>query len=849
MRPPGLALLTFPARRPVVTLAAVGVLTAALALVGVARLRPDTSIEAMFARSDPAADAMVRVLHHFAAAEELLVLVETPKPQPDPTRLLEFAKRFEQALTTSPEAASLVDAVYYRADEDSRRFVEQAIGPAGIFYLDDAAFARARQRLTAQGMRDQLRRNEALLAQPGAAAAAAAKMIRKDPLRLHEFLQSRLSTFAGDDALLSPDGQALLIRVIGKHSPSDLEFCKALVAAAERALNSANTDGLDVSVGGSYAIATTSERALRADSASSVTGAFAGLVALFAVVYRRPLRLLLLAVGPLALGSVLGFGAYAIAERSMTILSAAVGAMMVGMGIDYSVHYLTHYERRRGAGDGPVAAASETSTSLLAALFAAWITSVMGFVVVGISDIPALGTFALLGSLGLAGVFFTSLTVVPALLVLTDRSGRIDPQHGNRARLRFSVDPLLGWIARHARPCIAISLVVFAVALGVGLLLPGPIMPLEPDLTVMHPRPNPALETQEKIARRFGSAPGSMLVHLRADSPEQLVTLAHDVDRRLSGTGPRSAGIAGTLGLATLLPDPAAVQRRLAEVRPAEAERVVADFRAALAQSSFDPAQYEGYARFLRTLLSQGDPPTLLDLLNYQRLAQSFLPSAALQQAAAPTEAITLVSLNAPIDQRARRTRAVEAARTALADLPGATVAGMSVLGHDAERRVERAVPRLFGMSLALVLVYVLVHFRSLRDGLLSLTTAAFGLVVLLAVMRLAGIRLNMINLIGLPLLIGMTVDYGIFLVSLARLGRDAGTVREHVASSAQAVLVCAGATLLGFGSLAFTSVPAVRSLGVVVVIGMAAALVGALFLLTPILLANQKGQADRPAL
>jgi uncharacterized protein len=84
-------------------------------------------------------------------------------------------------------------------------------------------------------------------------------------------------------------------------------------------------------------------------------------------------------------------------------------------------------------------------------------------------------------------------------------------------------------------------------------------------------------------------------------------------------------------------------------------------------------------------------------------------------------------------------------------------------------------------------------------------------------------------------------VDYGIFLVSLARLGRQHGgtpdALREHVASSAQAVLVCAGTTLLGFGSLAFTSVPAVRSLGIVIVVGMAAALAGALFLLTPILL------------
>jgi predicted RND superfamily exporter protein len=63
----------------------------------------------------------------------------------------------------------------------------------------------------------------------------------------------------------------------------------------------------------------------------------------------------------------------------------------------------------------------------------------------------------------------------------------------------------------------------------------------------------------------------------------------------------------------------------------------------------------------------------------------------------------------------------------------------------------------------------------------------------------------------------------------------------EHVGSSAQAVIVCAGTTLLGFGSLAVTSVPAVRSLGIVIVVGMAAALAGALFLLVPILLIGSR--------
>jgi predicted RND superfamily exporter protein len=310
-----------------------------------------------------------------------------------------------------------------------------------------------------------------------------------------------------------------------------------------------------------------------------------------------------------------------------------------------------------------------------------------------------------------------------------------------------------------------------------------------------------------------------------------------------------------------VLPDPAIVQKRLTEIRPGEADRVVADFKAALADSDFDPARYDAYAGFLHMLLSKREAPTIRDLLKYRHLAEVMLPAHSLESGAPPpTESITLISLSHPIEERESRAAAVNATRQALAGLPGVTLTGLPVMGHDAEAGVQRQVGPLFFISLAMVLGYVIVHFRSHRDAALSLTTAVFGMVVLLAVMRLAGTRLNMINLIALPLLIGMTVDYGIFFVSLARLGRehDPSASPEgllvHIASAGQAVLVCAGSTLLGFGSLAWISVPAVRSLGIVIVIGMIAALAGAFFLLAPVLLLPtriqrvKEGQAPTPA-
>ena len=94
-------------------------------------------------------------------------------------------------------------------------------------------------------------------------------------------------------------------------------------------------------------------------------------------------------------------------------------------------------------------------------------------------------------------------------------------------------------------------------------------------------------------------------------------------------------------------------------------------------------------------------------------------------------------------------------------------------MSRGAEQAVGVELPRLLWIAMALVAGYLLVHFRNIRWMALSLLPAAFGFLTLAALVRIAGIRLNLMNLISLPLLIGIDVDYGIYLVSLARGGKN----------------------------------------------------------------------------
>src|SRR5437764_14624848 len=111
------ALVTWPVRHPWATVA-ITALVAIVSAVGASRIRSNPSLEAMFAKDDPAAKALARVLNDFGAADDLLVLVSLPDQRdaaapPDVDKLLSFADRLDQELARAPQTSNLVAGVTF----------------------------------------------------------------------------------------------------------------------------------------------------------------------------------------------------------------------------------------------------------------------------------------------------------------------------------------------------------------------------------------------------------------------------------------------------------------------------------------------------------------------------------------------------------------------------------------------------------------------------------------------------------------------------------------------------------------------------------------------------------------
>ncbi len=138
-------------------------------------------------------------------------------------------------------------------------------------------------------------------------------------------------------------------------------------------------------------------------------------------------------------------------------------------------------------------------------------------------------------------------------------------------------------------------------------------------------------------------------------------------------------------------------------------------------------------------------------------------------------------------------------------------------------RSLERDFRRFLLSASAVVLLVLIVALRRVRHVILCLLPAATGLIAMLAVMGLLGMKVNMFNMAASVLVVGLSIDYGIFMVR--RSARHGGAAEWAVATSALT-------TVSGFGALSLARHPAMFSLGITVVLGIIPAMVCALVVL-----------------
>ncbi len=130
--------------------------------------------------------------------------------------------------------------------------------------------------------------------------------------------------------------------------------------------------------------------------------------------------------------------------------------------------------------------------------------------------------------------------------------------------------------------------------------------------------------------------------------------------------------------------------------------------------------------------------------------------------------------------------------------------------------------------ALVIVLFWILVNARRLRGFVEALVPLLVGESWLLGVMSLAGMKFNYGNIITIPLVMAIAVDYGVWFANRRYEMPDSSPWVVTV-TAARAILLAAGTTIAGLGAIMLASYRGIASMGTCLTIGVIACIIAAL--------------------
>ncbi|MBK8255410.1 MAG: MMPL family transporter [Polyangiaceae bacterium] len=772
--------------RPLAIALLVGLSIAAFVAITL-RLRLDPNVAALLPDSGNAA-AMKRYVRGFGGGDLGVVMVKGPDATDNAAVAAEVAEQLRKRASVE-QAADRVDTshtldpmlAWRHADARSREKLAKALSP--------------------EGMRTRLQETRAMLLAPGSSAMA--DVIAQDPLRLAQLVFESADVGAGvrtqpDGAFATDDGKMCLVLVKPKGQALRGEDARAFVADVNSVLDGLRPAHPQVEFGltGGHAIAAATEKMLERDL--TISGSLSMILAsvVFALLFRR-VRALLAVMPPLLLGTIWTAGCAAALPGGLSAIAVAFMSVVVGVGVDTGVHVYAALLEARRAGHAPAEAASIARKKTARAVLFAATTAAAAFAALAMSDIRAVRQ---LGILCAAGEVLTAVAIV----LVTPEIGKYLEKGPPPPPQKAAWTGVFVWLTG-TRARAAVLALVAVTPLLVLAITGAP--PLAEAIVAIRPKKLEPLRVQQQVFDAFGGKRGQWVV-LVAD--RDLDTARARGDKLGEALAALKDDVESVDSLSAMAPALSTQSSRLAErdtlYLPARGE----ELSRALTEVGFSVDRFED------ALASMKKP-------SHQTIALDDLrgrPSAILMSRYLGfDEGEHLVGIY--VRPRDVPNAIVHIEETLSKTDSGAVLTGYTRLESSLRESLSSDIPKIALVAALLVIMALAASLRSVRDVVLAAMVVLCEVAAVLLLLRVFSIPLHAYSALVIPVLLGITVDEGMFLLHRARTeGAGPHLIAATLKDEGPPIAATALTTAVGFGSLAFCDFDGLRDLGLVGAIG-----------------------------
>lgn len=561
---------------------------------------------------------------------------------------------------------------------------------------------------------------------------------------------------------------------------------------------------------------------------------------------------------PLLVGIYWTVGLTGLTIQRMNIMTAMYMVALVGLGIDYGIHLLTSFVQERDDGAEFVEAVGASFRKSGSGIITGAVTTAIAFFALQVSETALMRELGMVAGLGILSELAAMFLLVPALLGFREhrkvKKGKTEARIFKKIYVRNDLAGGFGnWVMK-----MPMGVAIAAILLGILLTSGAGRVEVQQNLMEMEAKGLTSIELQDTLVEEFDLAPDGLYVF--SDSLEDVKKLEDQLDEldsvkrvesiapfmvSASEEGPRRrelesfrASLSGTtaapevdgellleelyrlemnlveLGDLAFLGGMEKISHTLNKVtgRDDQGQKVSATALDGLIELlEEDPARAAGLVNFQADLVSVLEG-RLQRMSSTDRIDLEDLPGM-FRDAYVSSDGSEFLMMIVPTqnpwepDFRDIFTTQVES----VTDRATGMVLASSVLNDMAETDSTRA-----GITaLIAIFILLLIDFRNLKLVVLTMLPLLFAFGALFGVMGYAGIKVDFINIIAFPLLIGIGVDDAVHISHRYRLEGQGGIARA-VAKTGTAVLLTSITTIIAFGSFIPSPMRAMRSTGIV---------------------------------
>jgi predicted RND superfamily exporter protein len=806
-----------------------------ISILGLFHLSVETNVIDLLPPDSPVVRQLKKALNEFGTFDYMLIVIESKEPR-DEDRLAAAAEKFAVAAYNR----EFINSIDYKLDPESRAYYLKNPDERFVSLLTASDWEAIQRKFSpTEILRELTRLKQYLLT---VHSPEIRQRILSDPLNIESIIRNRLIHHRGPTKLnlrrgyfLSSDGRMLLMVVKPLKPSSDVFFTSRFMSFLNKTAgtvlssNEQFRDHLSINFFGSHAEAWHDAAVIRKDFTNTTITSFICVITLFILAFRRLDALYFVGV-PLLVGVLWTLGLTSFVIGRLTIVTFAFGAVLIGLGIDFAIHIFNRFaeEMRRGK---EVSAALEIAiVETGEGIFTAAITTACAFYSMFVTSFKGFQEVGFVAGSGILCCLLSMYFILPALMTLRAKLGR-EPFLFSRFA-GFGLRTASFVIRSNPRILIALALLITAY-MGMQAVSVG----FNDDLRSLREHASTYEALRTRIQSRF-KLPSNQIIAIVSGKTMQEALQRNDKLYENIESPALSPQILACDSLRTLLPSPETQLASQARIRSLPLGDLAKNLRTQGRILGFAPEAFEPFLNRLSDLQSLARQGNIIEFGSirsplFVRLVQRYVTRSA--------DSYRIITYIYPVYNSKWRTRIPQEFLDALkAGVGNVEFTGVTIIASELEHVVKFDLAMVVIVVSLVVFLILLVHFRSVVRAIFAMVPVMCAIIWMLGTMHLLGIQLNFINIVIIPMIIGIGVDNGIHILQryYAEDERDLNIV---VKSTGRAIVITSLTTILGFGSLALASYRGIQEMGLLAILGVGYSLIAGLFFLPPLLMIWEK--------